>query len=215
MRRGLNLLRDRLLDVLRSLAAFAERWRAQPNPRYTHLQQAQLTTVGKRATLWTAGSGARHRGHRLSTSHLRFRGVKGTTGTQASFLELFEGDHEKVGASTRGDGEESFPPPCRLPGRLQSEILMQGSWRRRRHSGQRRQVQSDISACCRHSARSRSRSRASNRLFSDCLQAEPDARWSESASWPPHSRTPSRPTPTIDALVQYFERTLDDSANRR
>ena len=96
MRRALGLLRMRLLDVIRVLARFAEQWRDQPTLGYTHLQPAQPTTVGKRATLWMQDLclDLEDLDHRMKG--LPFRGVKGTTGTQASFLELFEGDHEKV-----------------------------------------------------------------------------------------------------------------------
>ena len=96
MRRALGLLRMRLLDVIRVLARFAEQWRDQPTLGYTHLQPAQPTTVGKRATLWTQDLclDLEDLDHRMKG--LPFRGVKGTTGTQASFLELFDGDHEKV-----------------------------------------------------------------------------------------------------------------------
>ena len=96
MRRGLTLLRGRVLRVLRVLAAFAREWRAEPTLGYTHLQPAQPTTVGKRATLWMQDLvlDLADLDHRIAT--LPCRGVKGTTGTQASFLEIFEGDHAKV-----------------------------------------------------------------------------------------------------------------------
>lgn len=96
MRRGMSLLRTQMVDALAALAHFARRWRDEPTLSYTHLQPAQLTTVGKRATLWMQDlvldlSDIDHR-----IAGLPLRGVKGTTGTQASFLELFDGDHEKV-----------------------------------------------------------------------------------------------------------------------
>ncbi len=96
MRRGLVLLRSRIIEVIRALASFAKQWRAEPTLGYTHLQPAQLTTVGKRATLWMQDLvlDVHDIDHRTTT--LPFRGVKGTTGTQASFLEIFEGNHEKV-----------------------------------------------------------------------------------------------------------------------
>jgi len=96
MRRGLGLLRTRARDVLRSLAAFAEEWRDQPTLGYTHLQPAQPTTVGKRATLWMQDLILDLGDLEYRVRTLPFRGVKGTTGTQASFLELFNGDHDKV-----------------------------------------------------------------------------------------------------------------------
>ncbi len=96
MRRGLELLRAKVMEVLRTLAAFARQWRDEPTLGYTHLQPAQLTTVGKRATLWMQDLviDLADLDHRIAT--LPFRGVKGTTGTQASFLEIFSGDHGKV-----------------------------------------------------------------------------------------------------------------------
>jgi adenylosuccinate lyase len=96
MRRGMELLRGKVLGVLRALAAFAREWREQPTLGSTHLQPAQPTTVGKRATLWMQDLvlDLADLDHRIQT--LPCRGVKGTTGTQASFLEIFSGDHEKV-----------------------------------------------------------------------------------------------------------------------
>ncbi|HEU4747487.1 MAG TPA: lyase family protein, partial [Gemmatimonadaceae bacterium] len=96
MRRALGILRTRIVDVLRSLARFAAEWRDQPTLGYTHLQPAQPTTVGKRATLWMQDLvlDIEDIDYRIRT--LPFRGVKGTTGTQASFLELFGGDHDRV-----------------------------------------------------------------------------------------------------------------------
>jgi adenylosuccinate lyase len=96
MREGLRLLLGRLLAVLAALEGFARRHAAMPCLAYTHFQPAQLTTVGKRATLWMQdfATDVEELCHRIET--LRFRGCKGTTGTQASFLELFRGDHGKV-----------------------------------------------------------------------------------------------------------------------
>ena len=96
MRDGLRLLLGRLVALLRALGSFAERRAALPCLAYTHFQPAQLTTVGKRATLWAQDFAldAEDLCRRIET--LRFLGCKGTTGTQASFLELFRGDHEKV-----------------------------------------------------------------------------------------------------------------------
>ncbi len=96
MREGLRLLLGRVAAVLVALGHLARRYRALPCLAYTHFQPAQLTTVGKRITLWMQDFllDAEELLHRLDT--LQFRGVKGTTGTQASFLELFHGDDEKV-----------------------------------------------------------------------------------------------------------------------
>jgi adenylosuccinate lyase len=96
VRDSLRLLCDRLVGVVFVLADFADRWRDLATLGYTHFQPAQLTTVGKRACLWCYDFclDLHELEHRLAT--LRFRGAKGTTGTQASFLALFRGDHEKV-----------------------------------------------------------------------------------------------------------------------
>jgi len=96
MREGLDLLLGRIAAVLVALSKLARRYRALPCLAYTHFQPAQVTTVGKRATLWMQEFllDAEELLHRLDT--MQFRGVKGATGTQASFLELFGGDDEKV-----------------------------------------------------------------------------------------------------------------------
>jgi adenylosuccinate lyase len=101
MRRGLDLLRGKAVRVLRALVTFARRWRDEPTLGSTHLQAAQPTTVGKRATLWMQDLVLDVRDIDWRMSTLPSRGVKGTTGTQASFLELFDGDHEKVRALER------------------------------------------------------------------------------------------------------------------
>lgn len=96
MRQALDLLRRQLAQVCRNLAAFARQWRELPTLGYTHFQPAQLTTVGKRACLWLADLMMDLEELKLRRDGLKLRGVKGTTGTQASFLALFHGDHEKV-----------------------------------------------------------------------------------------------------------------------
>src|SRR5688572_2918529 len=95
-RDALRLVRARLLACIRALAGFAREHRALPTLAYTHFQPAQPTTVGKRATLWIQDLllDLEEIDFRLAT--LRFRGIRGTTGTEASFLELFDGDHAKV-----------------------------------------------------------------------------------------------------------------------
>ncbi|MBX6312164.1 MAG: adenylosuccinate lyase [Isosphaeraceae bacterium] len=101
IREGLGLIRDGLVGAIDALATFAERWKDLPCLGYTHFQPAQLVTVGKRATLWCHELilDFNEVEHRLAT--LKFLGVKGTTGTQASFLALFGGDHAKVEALDR------------------------------------------------------------------------------------------------------------------
>jgi adenylosuccinate lyase len=94
--KALKLIRQRVVDVILELLNFADKYRELPCLSYTHLQPAQPTTVGRRATLWAYDLfiALEELDYLLKT--IRTRGVKGTTGTQASYLELFEGDHEKV-----------------------------------------------------------------------------------------------------------------------
>ncbi|XP_001607992.1 adenylosuccinate lyase [Nasonia vitripennis] len=96
LRDGFDILLPKLGAVIRRLAKFALDNRSIPTLGFTHLQPAQLTTVGKRATLWLHDLLMDERAIRRARNDLRFRGVKGTTGTQASFLQLFNGDGEKV-----------------------------------------------------------------------------------------------------------------------
>jgi adenylosuccinate lyase len=101
MREALGLLRKRLVGCIEALARFAKRWKDLPTLGFTHFQPAQLTTVGKRATLWAYDLVLDLAELQGRSDALKFRGVKGTTGTQASFLALFHGDHAKVRALDR------------------------------------------------------------------------------------------------------------------
>ena len=96
LRDALGMVRDRLVGAVDALADFAERWKRLPCLGYTHYQPAQLVTVGKRASLWCQDLLIDLREVERRLDDLRFLGVKGTTGTQASFLDLFDGDHAKV-----------------------------------------------------------------------------------------------------------------------
>src|SRR3954466_12371204 len=215
MRRGLELLRARVLDVLRSLAAFAEKWRDQPTLGYTHLQPAQLTTVGKRATLWMQDLVLDVEDIDYRRRTLPFRGVKGTTGTQASFLEMFGGDHEKVRRLDRLVTEKmSLTAPLPVTGqtytrkldafvlsvvagiaasaaKFSSDIRMLQSFGEIEEPFESEQVGSSAMAYKRNPMRAErisSLARFVNSLESNANQTH---------------------------AVQYFERTLDDSANRR
>jgi adenylosuccinate lyase len=96
MRDAMGLLCGRLAAAVDALASFAHQWKSLPTLGYTHFQPAQLTTVGKRATLWAQDLALDLEELEYRIATLRFRGVKGTTGTQASFLSLFDDDHERV-----------------------------------------------------------------------------------------------------------------------
>jgi adenylosuccinate lyase len=96
MREGLLLVIEKLAILIDKLSKFADETKHIPTLGYTHFQPAQLTTVGKRATLWLMDLVMDYEDLEVLLSQLKMRGVKGTTGTQASFLSLFDGDHEKV-----------------------------------------------------------------------------------------------------------------------
>ena len=215
MKRGLALLRSRVLDVLRALTGFAEKWRDQPTLGYTHLQPAQLTTVGKRATLWMQDLvlDVEEIDYRLRT--LPFRGVKGTTGTQASFLEIFDGDHDKVRQLDRTVTDKmSFPAPLPVTGQTYT-----------------RKLDAFVLSVVAGIAASAAKFSSDIRM----LQAfgeieEPFESEQVGSSAMAYKRNPMR-SERIASLarfvsslegnanqthaVQYFERTLDDSANRR
>ena len=215
MRRGLELLRGKVLGILRALAVFARQWRDEPTLGYTHLQPAQLTTVGKRATLWMQDLvlDLADLDHRLAT--IPFRGVKGTTGTQASFLEIFGGDHEKVRqldrlVTAKMDFGRSIPVSGQTYTRkIDAQVLgvVAGvAASAAKFSGDVRMLQSfgeieepfeteQIGSSAMAYKRNPMRSERIAALARFVLSLEPNANQTHS--------------------VQYFERTLDDSANRR
>jgi adenylosuccinate lyase len=215
MRRGLDLLRGRAMDVLRSLAAFAEKWRDQRTLGYTHLQPAQLTTVGKRATLWMADLVLDIEEIDYRRRTLPFRGVKGTTGTQASFLELFDGNHEKVRRLDQLVTEKmSFPAPLPVTGQTYT-----------------RKLDAFVLAVVAGIAASAAKFSSDIRMLQSFGEMEePFESEQIGSSAMPYKRNPMRAERMaslarfVNSLegnanqthaVQYFERTLDDSANRR
>jgi adenylosuccinate lyase len=215
MRRGLEILRGKVIAAIAALAGFARQWRDVPTLGYTHLQPAQLTTVGKRATLWMQDLAldVADIEHRIAT--LPFRGVKGTTGTQASFLALFDGDHERVRLLDRKVTEKmGFASALAVTGQTYTRKLDA-------------QVLSAVSGVAASAAKFASDVRM--------LQAfgeieEPFETEQIGSSAMAYKRNPMRserinslarfvlslePNANQTHAVQYFERTLDDSANRR
>ncbi|MBQ9326633.1 MAG: adenylosuccinate lyase [Clostridia bacterium] len=215
MRDALELLQKKLYTVMGLLADFAMKYKDMPCLAYTHLQPAQLTTVGKRATLWLNElyMDALELDHRLET--LALLGSKGTTGTQASFMELFHGDAQKVCAV-----EEEI---ARAFG-LSRVVPVSGQTYSRKVDYQVLSVLSGIAQSC-------SKFAYDMRLLASFKEMEePFEKKQIGSSAMPYKRNPMR-CERIDALsrfvmtdvlnasftsaTQFFERTLDDSANKR
>ncbi|MEI6738849.1 MAG: adenylosuccinate lyase [Gemmatimonadaceae bacterium] len=215
MREGMALLRDKLLEALSALAGFAEQWQSLPALGYTHLQPAQLTTVGKRATLWMQDILLDLEDLESRITGLPFRGVKGTTGTQASFLTLFDGDHAKVRELDRRVTQRmGFAASIPVSGQTYS-----------------RKVDAQVLGVVAGVAATASKFSGDLRM----LQAfgeieEPFEQHQIGSSAMAYKRNPMRseriaalarfvlslePNANQTHAVQYFERTLDDSANRR
>src|SRR5436189_2782975 len=215
MREGMQLLLGRIGAVLVAMGKAARRYRALPCLAYTHFQAAQLTTVGKRMTLWMQDFAldAEELLHRIST--LRFRGVKGTTGTQASFLDLFEGDHAKV-----TDLDQRVTRAMRFD----QALAITGQTYTRKLDAQVMAVLSGI-------AQSAAKFATDLRLLQhEAELLEPFESEQVGSSAMPYKRNPMRAERMTSlgrfvielegnawhtAASQWLERTLDDSANRR
>jgi len=215
MREGLELVRDKLVQVLGRLAPFAREHKALPTLGFTHFQAAQLVTVGKRAALWMNDllMDLEEVEHRIST--LKLLGSKGTTGTQASFLELFEGDHEKVKLlEEKIAGEMGFPGTVPVSGQTYS-----------------RKTDYSVVSTLAGIAQSASKFATDLRLLCHLKEVEePFEKNQIGSSAMPYKRNPMRcericalaryvivdaGNPAVTAATQWFERTLDDSANKR
>ncbi|MBN1344927.1 MAG: adenylosuccinate lyase [Phycisphaerae bacterium] len=215
LRQGMEILAARLATVIDALATFAKKHRSLPCLGFTHYQAAQMTTVGKRAVLWCYDfvRDLDALEHRLAT--LRFRGVKGTTGTQASFLKLFNGSHAKV--------ERLEKLVARKMGFKQIEPV----------TGQTYSRKVDAQIVCDLAGIATSVHKLANdmRLLSNLKEMEePFAAKQVGSSAMAYKRNPMRceratalsrfiislaSSPLMTAAEQWFERTLDDSANRR
>jgi len=215
MAEGLRIMRRRLVNLMAKLRDFAWRWRATPALAFTHFQPAQLTTVGKRATLWLHDLLLDYREIEYRLSQLALLGVKGATGTQASFLNLFEGEEAKVHrleqlvAEKMGIGR-SYP----VSGQTYS-----------------RKIDAQVVGALSGFAQSASKFGYDMRLLQHLHEIEePFEEEQVGSSAMAYKRNPMRAeridalsrhlivnalNPALTAATQWFERTLDDSANRR
>ena len=217
MRQGLELVRKKLVGVLAKLAHFAKEYKDMPCMAYTHCQPAQPTTVGKRATLWANElvMDLAEIDHRLAT--LQLRGVKGTTGTQASFMELFKGDADKIRAVDASIAKEmGFDPKAVVP--------VSGQTYSRKVDAFILNALAGIGQSCMKFA-------TDLRLLANFKEMEePFEKNQIGSSAMPYKRNPMRCericalarylmvdvlNPSFTTGTQWFERTLDDSANKR
>ncbi|XP_064276240.1 adenylosuccinate lyase isoform X1 [Passer domesticus] len=215
LRDGFNLLLPKLARVISRLADFAEKYAEMPTLGFTHYQPAQLTTVGKRCCLWIQDLCMDLQNLERARDDLRFRGVKGTTGTQASFLQLFEGDHSKVEELDRLVTEKAgFKRAYMVTGQTYS-----------------RKVDIGVLAVLASLGASVHKICTDIRLLANLKEIEePFEKDQIGSSAMPYKRNPMRSErccslarhlmtlvmdPLQTAAVQWFERTLDDSANRR
>ena len=215
MREGLCLIRDELVRVLDKLARFARQYKALPTLGFTHFQPAQLVTVGKRATLWMNELLLDLADVEYRIANLKLLGCKGTTGTQASFLELFDGDHAKCRELDRKIAAEmGFEATAAVSGQTYSRKVDY-------------QVVSTLSGI----AQSASKFATDLRLLCHLKEVEePFEKNQIGSSAMPYKRNPMRcericalaryvmadaVNPAVTAASQWFERTLDDSANKR
>ena len=215
LRDGLRLVKRQVLGVIERLAAFAREWRSLPTLGFTHYQPAQATTVGKRACLWIQDLVCDLADLEHAETQIRFRGVKGTTGTQASFLELFDGDHEKVRELDRKVTRKmGFERTFGVTGQTYPRTL---DFR----------VLAPLSSLC----QSAHKFAVDLRLLANRRELEePFGKHQVGSSAMPWKRNPMRSERICSlarfvitlldntahtAANQWFERTLDDSANRR
>lgn len=215
LRDAMQIVRRKMINVLANLAKFAEEYKAMPALAYTHLQPAQLTTVGKRATLWMNELLMDFNELEYRIDNLKLLGSKGTTGTQASFMELFEGDTDKVKLLEKKIAAEMG---------FDAVVPVSGQTYSRKMDAQVLQTLSGIAQSC---------SKFSNdmRILQSFKEMEePFEKTQIGSSAMAYKRNPMRCeritslsryvmidslNPAFTAGTQWFERTLDDSANKR
>ncbi len=215
LREAMLQIKKLLVNAIKAVSDFAERWKDEPTLAYTHFQAAQPTTIGKRATLWCQDLIIDLENLDFQLSSLKFFGCKGTTGTGASFLELFEGDKKKVAELERRIARKMGFGKCMSV------------------SGQTytRKVDYNVLSVLSGIAQSVTKFSTDIRLLSHLKEFdEPFEAGQIGSSAMAYKRNPMRSermaslaryiiadtmNPAITAATQWFERTLDDSANRR
>ena len=215
IKEGLSILKKKLINVMDGLAKFSNEYKDLPTLGFTHFQAAQLTTVGKRATLWLQSLILDLEELEFRQDTLRFRGVKGTTGTQASFQELFNGDYKKVKELDERVAEKMG---------FNKRFLVTGQTYDRK-------IDSEISNLLSNIAQSAHKFTNDLRLLQHLKEIEEPFEKSQiGSSAMAYKRNPMRSerisslakfvialqqSTAMTASTQWFERTLDDSANKR
>ena len=215
IKEALNILKKKLINVMDGLAKFSNEYKDLPTLGFTHFQAAQLTTVGKRATLWLQSLILDLEELEFRQDTLRFRGVKGTTGTQASFQELFNGDYKKVKELDERVAEKMG---------FNKRFLVTGQTYDRK-------IDSEISNLLGNIAQSAHKFTNDLRLLQHLKEIEEPFEKSQiGSSAMAYKRNPMRSerisslakfvislqqSTAMTAATQWFERTLDDSANKR
>lgn len=215
MRDALLLIKKKLITVLNHLSNFAMKYKDMPTLGFTHFQPAQLTTVGKRATLWMQDLVIDIENIDFVLAKLKLRGVKGTTGTQASFMNLFEGDEEKIKSldtyvAEKMGFEKSYGVTGQTyPRKIDSIILntlsevAQSAYK---FSNDLRLLQS---------IKEIEEPFEKNQIGSSAMAYKRNPMRSERMSSLARTVIVNALNPAITAATQWFERTLDDSANKR
>ena len=215
MTEGLKLVKKKLINVIKELADFADKYKAQPTLAFTHFQPAQPTTVGKRASLWLQEFCMDLEDVEYVLSNMKLLGCKGTTGTQASFVELFDGDDEKINQidkmiAKKMGFEACYPVSGQTYSRkvdmkvanvlsgiaatahkMSNDIRLLQHLKEVEEPFEKSQIGSSAMAYKRNPMRSERIASLSRYVMADALN------------------------PAITAATQWFERTLDDSANKR
>ena len=215
MNEAMKLIRKKLVNVIAELAKFADQYKDLPTLAFTHFQPAQPTTVGKRAALWLQDLVMDLEDVQYQIDNAKLLGCKGTTGTQASFLELFDGDHEKCRALDRRIAEKMGYTGC---------FAVSGQTYSRKLDSRILNVLSGI-------AQSATKFSNDIRLLQHLKEIEePFEKGQIGSSAMAYKRNPMRSeriaslaryvmvdalNPAVTAATQWFERTLDDSANKR
>ncbi|ARN57810.1 Adenylosuccinate lyase [Sedimentisphaera salicampi] len=215
LREAMELVKAKLASVIDLLGKFAKQYRSMPTLGFTHYQPAQITTVGKRAALWCYEFVMDYQELEHRIYKLPFRGVKGTTGTQASFLSLFEGDHEKVKALnekvTRAFG---FDKSCIVTGQTYQRKLDTMAVNTLALIAQSaHKMCSDIRLLA--NLKEMEEPFGKNQIGSSAMAYKRNPMRSERATSLSRFVLSLSSSPAMTAGEQWFERTLDDSANRR